>query len=232
MKVAIMQPYFLPYIGYFQLIFAADAFVIYDNIKYTKKGWINRNRFLLNAHDEIFTVPLASASDFLEIRDREVAKSFERSKFLNRFKAAYERAPNFGIVFPWLQSLVNVEETNLFEFIYGSILRACALLDLDTPIIKSSTLGVDPGLAGKDRVIATCKAVGATGYLNPIGGLELYDRNEFRDHGIELEFLKSGPVHYRQFGNEFVPSLSIVDVLMFNPLPDIRERLLTTYELV
>ena len=232
MKVAIMQPYFLPYIGYFQLISEADVFVVYDNIKYTKKGWINRNRLLLNGKDALFTLPLASASDTLDIRDRRIAPGFDRSSLLNQFRGAYAKAPQFASVFPWLSGLVAQEGDNLFDYILESILKVRSLLELGAEVIRSSAISHEPNLSGKDRVLGICRSLGASTYVNPIGGLDLYDRTEFRDHGVDLRFLRSGPVTYPQFGGTFIPSLSILDVLMFNPLPEVRRHVRETYELV
>lgn len=227
-----MQPYFLPYIGYFQLMSDVDMFVVYDNIKYTKKGWINRNRILMNGKDHLFTIPIAAASDYCDIIDREVSKTFDREKLLSQFKGAYARSPQFGNVFPWLSDLVNESEANLFGYIFRSLLKVRSRLGLETEVIRSSSLSVDPALTGQDRVIATCRAVGATVYVNPIGGLDLYHRDQFRAHGIELRFLQSGPVRYPQFGGEFVPSLSIVDVMMFNPASSVQALVRNAYGLV
>jgi hypothetical protein len=227
-----MQPYFLPYIGYFQLISEVDTFVVYDNIKYTKKGWINRNRLLMNGTDSVFSLPLASASDFLDIRDRTVSSDFDRTKLLNQFRGAYSKAPEFRNVFPWLSDLVNHGENNLFEYLLQTILGVRSLLELQTEVVRSSTIEVDPALSGKDRVLATCRALGATVYVNPIGGLDLYDRVEFRNHRLDLRFLRSGPVQYSQFGCDFVPSLSIVDVLMFNPIPAVQTHVRQSYEVL
>ena len=96
MKLAIMQPYFLPYIGYFQLIAAVDQFIVYDNIKYTKKGWINRNRLLQNGTDTVFSIPLSKDSDALDIRERQIAADFRRDKLLKQIAEAYRKAPYFG----------------------------------------------------------------------------------------------------------------------------------------
>src|SRR5882762_1494729 len=96
MRLAVMQAYFFPYIGYFQLIAAVDLFIVYDNIKYTKKGWINRNRMLQNGKDAMFSLPLKSDSDYRHVRERQVAADFNRDKFLNRIRGAYRRAPHFS----------------------------------------------------------------------------------------------------------------------------------------
>jgi WbqC-like protein family len=232
MRAAIMQPYFMPYIGYFQLIANADVFVVYDNIKYTKKGWINRNRRLQNGIDVMFSLPLRKASDSLDVVQRELSADFDRDALLNQFRGSYARAPQFGAAFPLIERIVRREDANLFGFVINSIIQICAVLGIDTPILKSSSLGVDHGLKAQDKVVAICHALGAETYVNPVGGLELYDRDDFAKQGISLQFLRSLPFEYPQFGSPFVPYLSIVDVLMFNPLDDIRERIVTGFELI
>lgn len=232
MRVAIMQPYFLPYVGYFQLIGAVDRFVVYDDVKYTKKGWINRNRYLLGGRDELFSLPLKKDSDSLDVRDRRLAPDFDRSKLLHQLGAAYRKAPRFDAVFPLLERVVRRGDENLFDFIHGSIRDVCAALRIETPLVVSSTLGVDRALRGQDRVLATCARLGADRYVNAIGGLELYDRAAFAARGIELSFLKARPHPYPQLGGEFVPWLSILDVMMFNDVETIAGRMLGDFDLV
>lgn len=231
-RVAIMQPYFLPYIGYFQLMSAVDVFVIYDRIKYTKKGWINRNRFLLNGTDATFSLPLKKDSDALDVVERELAADFDRVKLLSQFAGAYRRAPYFAQTFTLLERIVQHEDGNLFRFIQHSLTAVAAHLGIDTEIRVSSSLPFDNELKGQVKVLAICDALIAKHYINAIGGTELYARDFFEERGIELKFLKSRPFAYAQFGDEFVPWLSIVDVLMFNPVEVVRECLDRTYDLV
>ncbi|MBI5482374.1 MAG: WbqC family protein [Deltaproteobacteria bacterium] len=232
MRLAIMQPYFLPYIGYFQLIGAVNEFITYDNIKYTKKGWINRNRMLRNGQDVMFTVPLTGASDHLTIVERELAAEFDRAKLLSQFRGAYLRAPFFESTFPLIERVVNHPDNNLFRFLHNSIMEVCAHLGLKTKITVSSTVPIDPGLKNQDMVLAYCKAAGAETYVNAIGGVELYSKDVFREQGIELRFLKSRPFEYAQLGAPFVPWLSILDVLMFNPIEAVQSCIASNYELV
>jgi hypothetical protein len=231
MKVAIMQPYFFPYIGYFQLIGSVDVFVIYDNIKFTKKGWINRNRFLRNGTDCVFTVPVQKDSDALDVKDRAVAADFSRGKLVNQLREAYRRAPHFLESFPVVEKAVMAPRQNLFEYVHGSVLEVCRYLGIGTRIVPSSTLAIDTALKAQDRVVALCKAAGASTYVNAIGGQTLYTQDEFRAQGMELKFLKTHPIEYPQFGDPFVPWLSIIDVMMFNPIARIREFLESRYEL-
>lgn len=231
-SIAIMQPYFLPYIGYFQLIAAVDTFIVYDNIKYTKKGWINRNRMLKNGKDEMFSLPLKNGSDSLDVCERELAADFNRDKLLNQFRGAYRRAPYFEPTFPLVEQIVRHEDMNLFRFLHHSIARTCGHLGIATEIRTSSSIAIDHGLKSQGKVLALCEALGAATYVNAIGGMELYSKESFRERGIELKFIKSLPFEYPQFGNEFVPWLSIIDVMMFNPLDAIRACITTNYELI
>ncbi len=232
MKVAIMQPYFLPYIGYFQLIVAVDLFVIYDNIKYTKKGWINRNRLLRNGAADGFTVPLRKASDLLEVRGRTIAPDFDRGKLLRQVREAYRRAPYFQVAFAVVEQAVMLPRDNLFDYIHGSVVEVCRYLEIGTPIVPASSIAIDPALKAQDKVLAICKAAGASVYVNAIGGQTLYSRAEFEARGVRLEFLNTLAFAYPQFGEPFVPSLSIVDVMMFNPVSRIQGFLERQYELV
>ncbi|TVZ59143.1 WbqC-like protein [Flavobacteriaceae bacterium MAR_2010_105] len=232
MKLGIMQPYFLPYIGYFQLIAAVDVFVVYDNIQFTKKGWIHRNRFLKEGDSSLFTIPLQKDSDFLTIEQRVISVDYQKfkTKFLRSVKANYQKAPFFETTYPVLERILNYETPHLFEFIHHSILQVCKVLEIATPIVISSTLDMDHGLTGQDRVIAICKHLKATHYINPIGGLELYQNQAFLNKEIKLQFIKSQDIVYKQFNESFVPWLSILDVMMFNSPKDIN-TMLTTYDL-
>jgi hypothetical protein len=232
MKAAIMQPYFFPYVPYFQLVGAVDLFVVYDNIKYTKRGWINRNRMLQNGTDVMFSVPLKHDSDYLDVRDRQIAEGFNRDKLLHQLAAAYRRAPQFARVYPLVEGVVRHEERNLFQFLHHALLCTCRHLGIETSIRVSSGVAIDHGLRSQAKVLALCEAVGATTYVNAIGGVELYSREEFTARGVELKFIRSKPFEYSQLGGEFVPWLSIIDVMMFNSPDVITEYLRSGYELV
>jgi len=224
-KVGIMQPYFFPYIGYFQLLNHVDQFVIYDNIKYTKKGWINRNRILVNGEAQYISIPLKKDSDFLNVNQRFLSDDFnvEKNKILNKIKGSYRKAPQYNAVLPLIEDIFNFNDNNLFNYIFNSIKSITAFLDISTPLIVSSTLKLNSELyKSEEKVIEICKELKATDYINPIGGVELYDKQRFEKEGINLNFIKTQGVEYNQFGNDFVPHLSIIDVLMFNDLDTVK----------
>jgi hypothetical protein len=227
MRLAVMQPYFFPYIGYFQLINEADEFVIYDNIEFTKKGWINRNRILVNGKDAYITLPLRKDSDYLDVRGRYLADTWtaERSKMLNRIRESYRRAPQYNRVYPVIENAILFEDRNLFNFILHSLCQINGYLGISTSVVISSTIEMNHELKAGEKVIELCKARGADSYLNPIGGIELYSRETFKNAGIGLQFLKSDYHSYKQFNNEFIPWLSIIDVMMFNDGEEIKKML-------
>ncbi len=227
MKIAIMQPYFVPYIGYFQLLAAVDRFVLYDNIQYTKKGWINRNRILLSGNDTPIRLPLKKASDYLDVKDRHLAQTWpkERIKTLNKVKCCYEKAPCFQDTFPIIEKIMLAKHNNLFDFLHNSIVILAKYMNIDTDIVISSKLNIDSSLKAEQKVIEICKIMKATDYINPIGGSELYSKTNFANNQINLHFLKSNDIDYSQFGNDFVPWLSIIDILMFNSCNKVQRYL-------
>lgn len=222
-----MQPYFFPYIGYFQLINSADEFIIYDNIQYTKKGWINRNNLLLNGEKKLFSLPIKKDSDYLDVVDRTLSDSWdvEKKKILNLIKLNYSKSPFFVRTYSLIEDCLNNTEKNLFRFLYNSLLKINEYLDIKTEIIISSNINIDHNLKSQDKVLALCKSRNADVYINAIGGIGLYDKNVFNYNGIDLKFIKTGIIEYNQFKNKFIPWLSIIDVMMFNDKRTIKEYL-------
>ncbi len=232
MKLAIMQPYFLPYVGYFQLIKSVDNFIVYDNIKYTKKGWINRNRMLQNGADCLFSLPLRKDSDALDVVQRFLSVDFSRVKLLNQIIGAYRKAPHFDQSMQLIEQIICFKENNLFAYLHNSIVQVCQFLDIATTIQVSSSIEIDHELQSQERVLALCEATNAKVYVNSIGGLELYSKEEFHNRNIELKFLKSRLFEYCQFGKPFIPWLSILDLMMFIPQGDLRDLINHNYDLI
>lgn len=216
MKIAVMQPYFLPYIGYFQLMSAVDRFVLFDNVQYVRQGWINRNRILQHNQLGIITLPLAKDSRFLAINARHLSESFIREDLLNQFLDAYHHAPYFHTIFPVVEEIVNCSYENLSAYICYSLRVLRQVLSLECEIMLSSDVAIDHNLRAQDKILSICSALGAHTYINLPGGRELYDSESFQQQGINLQFIQPENIFYPQFGSEFVPWLSIIDVLMFN----------------
>lgn len=228
MKLGIMQPYFLPYLGYWQVISAVDKYVIYDNVTYIKGGWINRNNVLASGRKQLFTISLRGASSFKLINEIEIGDNF--NNMLKTVQMNYARAPYFKDVMDLLEQMISFESRLLAEFNANSIREIMKYLDINTEILISSKLPFCTDAKGKDKVIMMCEYLGADTYYNAIGGKELYERDEFRAHGIDLRFLKTNLAPYKQLKDVFVAGLSILDVLMFNSPTEIKQ-MLDDYEL-
>ena len=223
MKIAIMQPYVFPYIGYFQLINAVDVFVLYDDVNYIKKGFINRNNILINGCKSKFTIPCKQISQNILIKDIELLFSEkEKSKFLKKIQLAYQKAPFFTETFEIVKEIINSKEENLSEFIIYSLQKICNILGIQTNILISSDFKKNNKLSGQDKIVEICKKSNANVYINAIGGLELYNKQEFLNQGIELNFLQIEFFKYKQFNSDFVSGLSIIDVFMFNSIENIK----------
>lgn len=223
MKLAIMQPYFFPYIGYFQLVSAVDRFVFYDDVNFIKGGWINRNRIIINGEAKYFNLVMRDASSFKLINSIELDASIEwKKKLLRKLEINYSKAPFFNEVFEIICSIISSSSKLLCDVSKNSVMEICHYLKIKTEFIDSSSIYKNANLKSTSRVIDICKRNNATCYINLIGGLELYDRVEFGTNEIDLKFLLTDNISYNQFTNCFIPSLSIIDVLMFNSVDDIK----------
>ena len=226
--IAIMQPYFLPYLGYWQLLAAAvEQFVVYDNIEFSKRGWFHRNRLLMNNESRMFSLPLQKDSDYKHVVERQLAANTRQinEKTLRQIQNAYRRAPFFNETFPIIEDCFCFQSNNLFDFIFNSIRQIKAYLGITTELVISSQVEADHQLTGQSKVLDICKALNATSYINPAGGRDLYSKDAFNQAGLELHFIQMDGIEYKQFGADFVPSLSILDVMMFNPTSVIQDYL-------
>ena len=232
MKLGIMQPYFLPYIGYWQLMNAVDKYVIYDDVNFIKGGWINRNRILMNGEGKMINLQMHNASSNKLINEVDVlANPIYNKKLLKTIESCYKKAPQYLNAFPIIENIITQDKVGLAEYLEYSIRQICTYLSIDTEIIVSSTINKNNDLRGQTKVIEIAKVLGADEYFNAIGGQELYSYEDFDNQGIKLRFLKTKTVEYQQFKNEFVPSLSIIDVMMFNSIEKIK-MMLEEYELL
>ena len=228
-KIAIMQPYLLPYIGYFQVMSAVDEYVIYDDVNYIKGGWINRNNILTNGDKRMFTFGVFGASSNKRINELELTGDYVN--FQKVLSDAYIGAPYEIEVQALISRICAYESNNLALFVGNSLREVANYIGITTKIVYSSDLKKDVNLRGQEKVIAICKELSADMYINAIGGQELYSKEEFFRQGISLNFLKTIFIEYKQFDNNFIPGLSIIDLLMFNPVEKIR-HMLESYELV
>jgi len=229
MRLAIMQPYLFPYIGYFQLIQAVDVFVVYDDVNFIKGGWINRNFILSQGKKSRITLQLQGASPNLLIN--QVLVGTNKVKLLKSIQQSYSKAPQFYLVYPLFEEILLHEETNLAKFIDYGLRRICNYLGITPKWYLSSDLKKDPTLCGHDKVLSICAELGASEYVNVSSGRSLYDRDIFSNHGVKLSFIEPKNFEYSQFGGKFEPNLSMIDIMMFNDKAKIN-KLLGLYELV
>ncbi len=226
MKLAIMQPYFFPYLGYFQLIHAADVFVIFDDVNYINKGWINRNNILVNGKTNLITLPLKEANQNKLIKDVELFDDSRNiEKLLKTIEFNYKKAPFFELIHPIITDIMTSKLDNISAFNLNAITTICNYLDISSKIIPSSVIYNNADLKAQNRILDICKQEKATQYINPIGGIEIYTKELFENAGIELNFIKTNFIEYKQFKNEFIPGLSIIDVLMCNSKEKTKEML-------
>jgi len=225
-RIAIMQPYFFPYLGYFQLLHYADTFVFLDDVTFIKRGWINRNRILINNEPKYITVPCKNISSYSLIKDiRHDLDDRMRGKLFKKIRLAYERAPYFESVFPLTEKVINADTSTIAELASLSVQETCDYLQLSINFIVSSKKYKNTELGRSDRLIDICQKVNAKVYINSLGGLELYDKCYFKKKGVTLKFLNPELTPYNQFQNDFIPGLSIIDVMMFNSPGEINEML-------
>ena len=229
MKLGIMQPYFMPYIGYFQLMKAVDKYVVYDDVNYIKGGWANRNHILINGEKKMFTVTLRKASPNKFFNEIVIGDDFK--KLMKTLQMNYSRAINFDQTMVLMERIISFPNKQLAVFIANSFREILSYLSVETEILMSSEIPKDNSLRGKDKIIQICEILGADTYYNAVGGKNLYDQEEFREHGITLNFVDSLPQVYSQLHTrEFVSGLSMVDVLMNNTKDEVN-RLLDSFQL-
>lgn len=233
MRIAVMQPYLFPYIGYFQLIQDVDKFVVYDDVQYIKGGWINRNKILVNHQEYMFTFSVQEAEMKAKINERFLSTKFlyEKDKFIKTIIQNYKKAPYFEDSFNLILEILTTEERNLSAFIYRSIQKINVYLGIDTEVIRSSILPYTNFLSKEEKLIDIVKRLNGNIYINSIGGIKLYSKENFKREGIDIYFLNPKPLLYFQYQEPFIPNLSVIDALMFNSKEELRE-LLKNYELV
>lgn len=224
-----MQPYFLPYIGYWQLINLVEKFIIFDDVNFMNKSYLNRNKFLVNGKPFQFSLELIGASQNKLINEIQIGNN--SSKILKTIEYNYKKAPNFDRAFPLFEDIFCNEEKNLAKFIGYSLKKISVYMNISTDFIYSSEINKNSCMSNQDKIIHICKMCKSTNYINPIGGKQLYSYEYFKKNNIKLNFFKSKLKKYHQFNNDFIPFLSIVDVIMFNELNHL-ENLINLYELI
>lgn len=230
--VAIMQPYLFPYIGYMNLVAASDIFIFYDDVQFIKKGWINRNRILVNAKPYTFTVPLMNPSQNTVIKATKIYdQDAFTAKFLAQLRRAYKKSLYFDRGLTYVEDVLTGPAPNIAALAARSITKFFDLLVLQKTFHTSSEISPatssDTKPADKtERLISITKAMKSDIYINPMGGTDLYDKKDFLAHGIDLNFIDPVIQPYSQPGClQFEPGLSIIDLVMNQNIEQLRNHI-------
>ncbi|MBU2711168.1 WbqC family protein [Zooshikella harenae] len=223
--IAIMQPYWLPYIGYWQLIHAVDEFVLYDTVTYIKQGWINRNKFIVNGHPQWVTLSIKQASSHTLIKD--IVLDGNKQKVLKTLIQSYAHTPYINQIKPVLCECLEYSSNHLVDYLHFSLNKILTLLNIKKKVIRASTIKHDMALQGETKVIDICRQLNAHCYINMLGGCKLYNSSTFKANGIKLLFLEKKPFYYNQYNHphDFIDNLSILDILMNNSVQDVVDFL-------
>ena len=225
MKVGIMQPYFFPYIGYWQLINMVDVFVIYDMGKYRPCGWINRNRIKINGESAYITIPVHRSTDVLIKEEKIVEDFFSRRKIIRTLEVNYRKAPFFNPCMEAISDSILFETESLSHYLYHNMVSVNQYLRIETPMVKSSELPILYREGAVNRILDICNYYSADYYVNPIGGQSLYNKEDFLKEAIQIDFLKPKDIFYQQGKGQFISNLSIIEVMMYNSRDDIKQML-------
>lgn len=237
MKLGIMQPYFFPYLGYFQLINAVDAFVFYDDVSFIKQGWINRNNFLIDKKKTMISVPIRNISSNKDICDTVIDEKqygFWKKKFEKSIHHSYSKSSYYYEVSKLLDEVLYIDKfpVSIGDFNVKGLKKVIEYLGISVgKVMMSSEEYNNKELSGVDRVYDICRKEGASVYINSIGGEHLYQKEDFEKKSLKLQFIKPHFQEYEQFDVEFTPGLSIIDVMMFNS-PERIFEMLSNYELL
>jgi len=237
MKLAIMQPYFFPYAGYFSLIKHTDKFILLDSVQFIRHGWIERNRILKQGDGWIYIkVPvIREGGRETLIRDIKIDNSQKwKQKILAQLQPYKKIAPYFDVVLDMLNDIFSSEYDNITELNKIALERVCDFLGIDhnIEVFSKMNLMIDKPQASDEWALNICKAYGnVEEYWNPPGGQDFFNRNKYKEAGINLKFQKSNLLPYPQNKPAFEPGLSIIDVIMFNSVSEIHE-MLDNYELI
>ena len=233
MKVAMMQPYLFPYLGYFQLVNAVDVFIFADDVNFIKGGFVNRNKIRFNNEERYLTVPCIQSQNMLikEIPIYKETKGYPKN-ILRSIQQTYAKSPFFADVFPILESVFQSELESISKLAASSVESVSKYLEINVDFkFSSASFSHTKGQEKSTRLISITKELGGDTYMNPIGGAKIYDKDFFESKGIKLDFLEPKAITYPQFNGHFTPNLSIIDVVMFNSIEDVN-KLLTKYSLV
>lgn len=222
--IVAMQPYFFPYEGYFQLLASADEIVLLDDVQFTRKGWINRNRIARDQELQI-SIPVSANSRSALISEMEISPSFFPGQLIKQLEHTYSKSENFEEIISLLKVVINNDDVRLCSWLRNSLEVINTYLGISTKILYSSEIDPSPSARGSQRIINLCEKRNATTYVNLSGGRNLYSHEEFSNRNIELKFIESNLSKYPRKNQSFIPALSIIDLMMYINCIDLRSRI-------
>lgn len=228
-KIGIMQPYFMPYLGYFSLIKNTDLFILLDEVQFIRHGWIERNRILKQTGGwQYIKVPLKSHSQKAIIKELEIDNALPwKTKLIDQI-GHYRKAPYYWTIRRMLENVLEEDVQTIALLNQKCLVAICEYLQISTPmpLFSDMNLTIDPVHAPDEWALSICKAIaGEITYWNPPGGKEFFDVEKFKRNNIDIKFQQIELVEYEQKGDIFIPGLSILDVMMFNGVREINEML-------
>lgn len=228
-KLGIMQPYFFPYIGYFQLIHATDRYIFFDTPQYERRSWMNRNRIInLNEGSTYITVPVIKAPQQTALTDIVINNNSDwRNKIYRQLEVYKKIAPYYNEVIDFVHSVLDKADTSLAELNVHSVVDTCRYigLDIDWDIFSQMNLEIPTDCAPDEWALEITKATNADEYINAPGGARFFDRSNYETEGIKLQFIQPEIIPYNQRIGRFEPCLSIIDVMMYNSPEEIFNML-------
>lgn len=226
MKLAIMQPYPFPYIGYFELMARVDRWVVLDVVQYTRRNWMNRNRILRPDEGwQYFVLPVSKMPLGASMRQIRLTNPDEaQRRLLAQLQHYRKRAPYFPKVMDMVCDVFSRVKTNrLVDLNVASLNAVGEMLEIPTTLELCSSLGELENVEYSGQVVLQiAKRLNADIYINLPGGREIYDPREWTASGIRLAFTKMNDLSYECAPYAFEPNLSILDVLMWNSAEEIR----------
>ncbi len=227
MKVALMQPYFFPYIGYWSLIKHTDKFILFDNVQYIRRGWIDRNRILKpNDGVQYVKVPLIKHSQSIKINEIKINYMEDwKVKILRQLEHYKKKAPYYKETMSVIESALSIDTESIVKLNENIIVQVCKYLNVNVNLSTFSqmSLEIDDVKSSDEWALNICKAMGNVDeYWNPEGGISFYEKSKYTKAGINIKFLKVNLDKYEQGRDSFEPGLSIIDVMMFNSVEDIN----------
>ena len=236
MKLGIMQPYFFPYIGYFSLIKHTDFWVVFDTPQFMRHGWVERNRILKpdGIEWQYVKAPLEKFGQKTAIKDLLIKNTTNwEQKILAQLQHYKKKSPYYQNTLRILEEVFCTRYTSITDLNNKVLEIICKYLSIDFKYVVFSSMDLDTSMVSEpdEWALEISKSLKAEEYINPIGGLEFFDRSKYEKENIKIHFQRQNIKEYKQLKGEFVPGLSILDVLMFNS-PEEINIMLDDFELV